>query len=382
MENLVDKTLLDIANQGKPAPQGEPTDNLNNPANAAEGAQQEESQVEEKPIVEPNGLESVEDSNPVNPDASETEEDLGDDDLVNWWESSDTTDETPPSVENAENPVVENTSPDYSELAKELGLEAGTKQEILDQYSKLREDALAAQEYKDLPYELAQAIEMAKKGQDYTSLFERSSDIDHSKFDDRTLLMNENARYFQDPEGNIDTDALAEYVDDMTEVQQKIEARKVRENIDNFNLTQREKRVQENQRRAQAAQSELQTTINQTEEIKGYKVRPEDKAQAIKDITSGQAMKEMFYKEDGKTYDMGKIFEIYFLKKNFDSITSFLKNKSANQAKANDFKSISNAKDSSRSVLPNVESPKPRSGDDLADLLLNELKSKAGINVQ
>ena len=297
------------------------------------------------------------------PDKS-TDPDLFDD----WFD--DPTPDTPDKDE------PEPTVPDYTELAKEIGLEVESKEQLIESLKKIKEDAAKAEEFSKLPPDIVQAIELAKKNQDYKEVFKESDSIDHSVYDDRTLLINQNAKFFTDKDGNVNVEALTEYVDEMTEVQQKIEAAKVREQIDQFNLAKREERIRQKREAAQRAELELKSTISEVNDVKGFKVTPQHKEEAFKAISSGEAMNEMFRKADG-SYDMKKIFETYFIVKNFDKIKSYLVRRAKDDARVEDFRNISNADVNTRQARPDV---KPEENKDLASFYLDVLKQKAGLN--
>jgi hypothetical protein len=296
-------------------------------------------------------------------DSTDTELNLFDD-----WDSDQT---------NPNNTDTEIHTVDYSDIANELGIEGKSKDSIIEAYNKLKGDAKLVEDYKSLPKDLVQAIELAKQGQDHTIIFKSEEAINHSKFDDRTLLVNHNSKYFTDMEGNVDSEALQEYVDDMTEIQQKIEATKVRESIDEYNRVKKEGAVKQKLEDRQKAQTELQNVISHKDEVKGFKVKPEHKEEAFKKISSGEAIKEMFMKNDG-SYDMDKLFETYFIVKNFDKMKNFLTRKSSDESRARDFNQVSNANPNVRQTPANPGEQKPKN---LMDEYLESLKSKVTGNI-
>lgn len=361
-----------------PAPQGgtEDGNNLNN-----ETVVETPAEPVVTPEANPNELEPSDASNP-NPEIKAPEvgdpgdggtEPIspdGDFDLFSDWDIEAVP--ADPTANENEPQVV-----DYSTLANELGIEAKTQGELIIAYNKLKEDASKAEKYSKLPADIIEAVELSNNGQDYTTVFKKSDAIDHKIYDDRTLLLNQNSKYFTDPEGKVNMDGLSEYVDDMTEIQQKIEASKVREQIDEYNLRKREDSVRSQQENRKTAQTELQRAISDTSDIKGFKVTPQHKEEAMKNISSGEAVKEMFYKEDGKSYDMNKLFEVYFLYKNFDKMKSFLSRRVKDDVRKEDFNNVSNADINVSEHRTNVSDiKKPES---LTDVYLEHLKSQAGL---
>ena len=356
-QDLVDNTFQSMIDQNKPVdPQGGNQADINNPANADGTDGVIVTPPVEEPEIEPSGSEpnDVSDPNAVEPtetvepaEGTELEPEL---DLFDEWD----VDETPVPDANANNiPIV-----DYSEIANELEIEATTKEQLVEHYKKLKKDALEVDSISKLPPELVRAIDLAKQGQDYTVLFKQDVAIDHSKFDDRTLLMNENSKYFTNPDGNLNQESLSEYVDDMTEIQQKIEASKVRESIDGYNQIQKDKVIKDNYDKQQNAQLELQRAISETNDIKGFKVTAQHKEDAMSKISSGDAIKDMFYKADG-SYDMNKLFQTYFIVKNFDKMKSFMSRRAKDSSRVEDFNNISNANINVRSHTPQPEANVP-----------------------
>lgn len=372
-QDLVDNTFQSIIDQNAPTePQGgEPSGDVNNPANA-DGVIVTPPVVEPvvEPDLEPSGSEPNDVSDPNTVEPTETVEPVeGSDELgLNLFDEWDV-DDTPVPEANAENiPIV-----DYSEIAKALEIEATTKEELVEHYKRLKEDALKAKDIENIPPELARAIDLAKQGQDYSVLFNNDVAIDHSKIDDRNLLMNENAKYFTDPDGKLNEEALSEYIDDMTEITQKIESSKIRESIDNFNHSKKEEKIRDASDKRQKAQLELQRAISETNDIKGFKVTAQHKSEAMNKISTGEAIKEMFYKADG-TYDMDKLFQTYFIVKNFDKMKSFMSRRAKDSTRQEDFNQVSNANINVREHTPQPEVSGPKN---LVDDYLESLKSQA-----
>lgn len=378
-QERIDDIFTDmITPQANPEPQGgtENGDNLNN-----ETVVETPADPVVTPVADPNELVPSDASNP-NPEVktpevgdpgdggTETTPPVEEFDLFSDWDieavpADPTTNENEPQVV------------DYSILANELGIEAKTQGELIIAYNKLKEDASRAEKYSKLPADLIEAVELSNNGQDYTTVFNKSDAVDHKAYDDRTLLLNQNSKYFTDPEGKVNIEALSEYVDDMTEIQQKIEASKVREQVDEYNLRKREESVRDKQTARDTAQTELQRAISETSDIKGFKVTPNHKEDAMKNISSGEAVKEMFYKADGKSYDMNKLFEVYFLYKNFDKMKSFLSRRAKDDVRKEDFNNVSNANINVSEHQTNVSNVKKP--DSLTDVYLDQLKAQAGL---
>ena len=306
-------------------------------------------------------------------DTTSTEEE--DDGLFTDWFADDATNDATPPENSDELP---NVNP-FEDVAKELQIEGNSKEALIAAYQKLREDALKANEYSTLPSDITEAIKLSKEGKDYKAVFSSNDEINHSAYDDRTLLLNQNAKYFKDQgTGETDMESLSGYVDDMTETQQRIEAGKVRDQIDEYNMRKRQEVVESRQRKEESLRNELTSAVSGMDDYKGFKVTLKHKEEALQSIASGKAMKEMFYKEDGKTQDMNKVAQVYFLYKNFDTMKSYLMRRAQDQANRASFEQISNADpQGSRQSLTDPQGQKaPVSG---ADMLLDILKRDAGM---
>ena len=368
-QDLIDNVFQDMISGQEGESQGEEQTGevVNNPD---EGLESQETELEPAQTIESESTEGDETSSETAPETGDTEEGLEEEvpSIFDDWELDSQT---------SQNTDTSDVTVSYSDIANELGIEGESKESIIAAYNKLKEDAQIVEDYKKLPNDLVQAIELAKKGEDHTVVFKSEDSIDHAKFDDRTLLLNQNAKYFTDQEGNVDNEGLQEYVDDMSEIQLKIEASKIRENIDDYNRSKKEQAVKDQFEKRQRAQNELQNAITQKNEIKGFKVKPEHKEEAFKKISSGEAIKEMFMKEDG-SYDMNKLFETYFIVKNFDKMKNFLTRRASDESRARDFNQVSNANPNVRQTPANPGESKKK---DLMDEYMESLMKKTTGNI-
>lgn len=266
---------------------------------------------------------------------------------------------------------------DYSELSKELGLEFNSKDELASVITDLKKRAEAEPDYSDLPEVLRDAVKMAKEGQDFSVLFDQPDGIiDHTMYDDHRLLKEQYAEFFADSDGKIDEEGLDEYIDEMSDVQKRLEVKKIRVGIDQYNERLKAEKKQAALESRKIAETELKNAISELKEVKGFKVTPNHKKEMFSAISSGEAAKEMFFKDDG-SYDMGKLSEVYFIYKNFDKIKNFLVSRARNQTRKEDFENISNADVSNpRQTQVNPADNPKRTG---FDMWLEELQAKHNI---
>ncbi len=267
---------------------------------------------------------------------------------------------------------------DYSELSKELGLEISNREQLALTVKKLQEKSEKEPDYSELPQKLQEAVKLAKEGQDFEELFKAPEGVvDHKLYDDEMLLVNQYAEIFKDDSGKVNEEELREYIDEMSDTQRKVEARKIRVDLDRYNQSLVDKRDQEVIAERQMAEQKLKSAVEGFDGYSGFKATPNHKKDIFNAISTGKAAEELFYDANGN-YDFNKICELYFIKTNFEKMKSFLVNKAKNQTRKQDFENISNA---------NVEGPRqeqvgvgeaPKKGK--LDIWLEELQSKHKLN--
>lgn len=346
--------------------------------------QQDVSGVEESPaedVVEDGNVTDVEDD--VTMESEEVVEDQKDDPAVekeddqedDTFSFDDWDDEDQPE---ASSETV--SEPDYSDLAKELGVQDASKEAIINKIKEIKESR-EVEDTSDLPSVLQEAIALAKKGEDFNSLFQRPDGyIDHSLYDDEQLLMQQYSDVFREADGSVDVESLKDYLqNELTDTQKRVEARRLRNAIEKNNQFLEQQRSTAIRQQREQADKSLRDTLSGLEEIRGFKLRPSDKKEIYEKISSGQAAKEMFYKEDG-TQDMRKSAELYFLYKNFDKIKNFLVTRAKNSARKEDFEKISNStRGTSRST--NAAPDEGQKKKSSMDLWLEELQERAKQNI-
>ena len=163
----------------------------------------------------------------------------------------------------------------------------------------------------------------------------------------------------------------------MSELAIQVEARKVRQNIENHRQQQmmqqqyaeQQKQHQERNRKL-AMQQRLQKQLSGMNDVSGYKMRDADKQEIYQQVTSGKFMDTLFGDGNGGL-DYGKVADVYFKVNNFDKITNFHKQRSANETKQNIINEMSNVSPQGRQT----HSPTGSEQDGL-DSYMNEIKNR------
>jgi hypothetical protein len=273
---------------------------------------------------------------PVNPEAStELEKD---------WD-----DESP------ETPAVEvtNSTPsfDFSELGKSIGLgEIKDKDELVTKIKSLETKALDG-----VPDNLKKALELAKQGGDYLSYL-GVSQVDYSSVDPVELFKNDlfariksmNPQATKQELEDRYTEALGAYAP----IQQLVEGQKLQKSYTDYQKSEAIRIEQEARQRKATADAKVKESIDRLEEINGFKLKPNHKAQMYDYITSGQLQKDLF-SQDGYNYEA--LVDIAFQRKFGKKATEFLWNKAKTTTKKEIVKELTNPQIEKPVEKPSVE---------------------------
>lgn len=322
--------------------------------NSEEQSSDSEEEVEEADSEEESSEEAEED--PV----EETEKDSNEDGLVEEWDTSE---------EESEEITQDLVSETVSNIAKELELEE--VQDTNDLVTKLKEkiNHLQSKEFEvdsvlnDIPDNLAEAVRIAKEGGDFLNYLQAGS-FDYSAYSDYDLVANSIANHFVDKEGNVDEQALQDYMDELSDQQLKIEAGRIKTSLDQHNQAVKNKVLQEAQAKRAKRLDSVKNKLESINEISGYKLTPSHKNAITKAFEKESVINELFYGKD-KTFDPAKAIDTYFKIKYWDKIESFRRTKTRNETKKQVIDSMTNPEVDTRQqpTKPQVEK------DPLADLV-------------
>lgn len=213
---------------------------------------------------------------------------------------------------------------DYSVLSQEIGIEADTKEDLVSKLNAIKD------ENKKLKEDLVNKPE------------ENLNQVDYSKVNPKEFFIEASKELFVDENGTVDTDALTAFIDEqdpnMVNMQGNI-IKKQYVQAQNDQLAREQ--VLAEQQRVQADTS-LKSAIKEFDTFNGFKVKDNHKDQLYQDISTGKAMKEMFYTKDGE-YDMSKVVKAYFYYKNGEKLEAYRSQRSKNSAMRNILDGSTNA---------------------------------------
>jgi hypothetical protein len=105
-----------------------------------------------------------------------------------------------------------------------------------------------------------------------------------------------------------------------------------------------------------SADTSLKSAIKEFDTFNGFKVKDNHKDQLYSDISTGKAMKEMFYTKDGD-YDMSKVVKAYFYYKNGEKLEAYRSQRSKNDAMRNILEGSTNADLNNNGTVATPDTP-------------------------
>ena len=217
----------------------------------------------------------------------------------------------------------------YKALAKELGFEVDSKDALL---SKIKSQAL-----EDLPDELKGAIELAKKDGDYKEYLGLASQ-DFSDVDPETFYISSIEKYFKDESGQVDQEALRDYVESQDDIQIKMQGEKIKKQY----LLEQKQKIEDKKQSYIKAQEQKNQEINQAvssiNSVAGFKLNQASKNAIEKDLRSGNAH---VVTVGGKT-DWKKTAEFHAMGKYAEKMIGYIRSSARNEGAASVIKESSN----------------------------------------
>lgn len=247
---------------------------------------------------------------------------------------------------------------DYPSLAKDLGLEATTKEDIIKEVNAIKESSSQKDEATaGLPDNLKQAIKIAELDGDYLQYLGVTS-VDYNQVDNAILVQDQlaNLPSMQLPEGKgVDIEKLAEAMEGMSDLDIEMRGNEIKTHL----IAQQDGFKANVQREAQVARDEadknLRTALDGLEDVRGFKVNGTHKKTLYDAISSGQMVQDLFYGSDGKM-DYNKVAKIVFDATYGDKINSFLKQRITTSTKKELLDKLSNKQIEPKAAeLPNAK---------------------------
>ncbi len=214
---------------------------------------------------------------------------------------------------------------DFSELGKALQIEGISSKDSLvakvkeiSQKTKEYEGKLAA--YNSIPEPLRDAIELANKGGDYLEYLGIST-IDYDAVDDRSLVEEEliELGIFNNTDGSINEEALAEYVESLSDKELRVRGAQVRHRFKQTQTTQRQEVIRKAEEQKQRAIGDMRAALDKLNNVGPFKLNQARKKELFDSFANGQLLKELFQDDKGK-FDYEKAAKIYFRVKYADKI--------------------------------------------------------------
>lgn len=252
---------------------------------------------------------------PVDPEPVDPEPEVVDEDpiVIEDWDLD-------PEPENGDSDPVF----DYSVLSQEIGIEADTKEDLVSKLNAIKD------ENKKLKEDLVNKPE------------ENLNQVDYSKINPKEFFIEASKELFVDENGTVDIDALNAFIDEQDPNMVNMQGNIIKKQYVQAQDDQlAREQVLAEQKRVQADTS-LKNAIKEFDTFNGFKVKDNHKDQLYQDISTGKAMKEMFYTKDGE-YDMSKVVKAYFYYKNGEKLEAYRSQRSKNSAMRNILDSSTNA---------------------------------------
>ena len=353
--------MVNMASGDEPKPEPETPDGDNGgqvakPEDNLEGLEVEGDESSPEDVSEKETLQELEEEVATLEETAEAQESnteevetTDDDGIIDDWASEDgqgDSDDATPAFD----PVP---------LAKELGieLEDGAK---VEEFTKAVSDKLSSYEQElseirgnqipeNIPQALKDAIKVAAEGGNYEAYINVAS-VDYDAYSNEDLVANSVASHFTDESGNVDSEALEDYMMSLSETQVKIEGSKIREALKNQAETQKMSIQQEAERRRGEVVSKIDTALKDLDEIAGFKIQPHQKDVVRKAVKEDKIISDMFY-TNGK-FDGSKAVRAYLVDKYFDRMISYLRTSTKNATKKEILEEVTNADITTRSTPP------------------------------
>ena len=230
---------------------------------------------------------------------------------------------------------------DYSNLAKDLGFESTSRDEIIAEVKAIREEkAKSAELVAGLPDNLTKAIEIAQLDGDYLQYLGVTS-VDYNKVDNMTLVQDQFTKHLTDANGTVDVEKLAEALEGLSDLDIEIRGKELKSQY----IAQQEQFKQKVQGEAQAAKAkadiDLKDALGKIDDVRGLKLNGTHKKSLYDSISSGKMVQDLFYGSDGKM-DYDKVVKVVFDAQYGDKVDKYLKQRITTTVKKDMLNKIGN----------------------------------------
>ena len=213
---------------------------------------------------------------------------------------------------------------DYSVLSQEIGIEATTKEDLVSKLNAIKDENSRLKE------------NLASKP------VETLNQVDYDKYSPKEFFIEASKELFTDDKGAVDTEALNTFIEDQDPNMVNMQGNMIKKQYVQVQQDQiAREQVLAEQKRLQADTS-LKSAIKEFDTFNGFKVKDNHKDELFNDISTGKAMKDMFYTKDGE-YDMSKVVKAYFYYKNGEKLEAYRAQRANTTATRNILNSSTNA---------------------------------------
>jgi len=374
-----DEIMMSMLGKGEdPTPPAEPTEEPVEPVSPDGGG---DPAAAEEPVEDPQGGTDDPVEEPVDPTG--TEEDIVPEEGGDGAEDPQSEEEEPENIyetwdeEGSEDPSASTSGTNFSEIGKAIGLEDEANGEgalvnaVKAKFTSYEEKIQALtdnQMPENIPDVLKDAVKIAAQGGDY-SAYVSSSSVDYTAIPDVDLVAQSVADHFSDEHGVVNREALQEYMDNLTDVQIKIEAGNIRNGLEQHRqatIAAIEKSATD---KRDKMMSDIQEGLKSFDERHGFKVLPSHKNEIMKAFKEDRVIQEMFYTNGA--FDASKAIEVYFDRKYSGKIISKLKSSVRTETKKDVLDTVTNAQVNPPSSPPSPSEPERKVG---MDAWLDDLK--------
>jgi len=361
MAQNLEELLMGIANTPK-AESSNNVDQQEKPVETNTGNPSEEEDVQEEVAEEEHRTQ--EDSTDLDSEGSKESDQDGDKEQKEEVEEEDFSFEDWDQVEVDDEEEVKTESVDYSSIAKELGFDDVTDKDaftakISEMREQLNEFKSKSETFSEIPEDLKGAIDLYKKGGDYLSYLGVSSQ-DYTGYSNEDLVANSLAKHFTDSEGNLDKEALDEYISEMSEKDIKIRGAEIRERLTENQKNQKLQLERQAEQSRNEQKKQLKSALDKIEDVDGFKIGPAHKKQIYDKVMEGSMLKDLFYNKSGEL-DYSKVASVYFRELNRSKINKYLETKIKNATKKEVWRSTTNTQLDKPTSKPDVTSSQKKS---------------------
>lgn len=316
----------------------------------------------------PKGKELPSDSQKT--DSKDVEPEDGDDQELKSW------DELIPDDVPTQQPKVL----DWDNLSEVIGLEQKIKgpddlknyiQTIKQELQTLKNSPTV----ENLPGDLKEAIEVAKRGGDYYTYL-GITQVDYKQIPPEELFEEEVAQLFYNDKGEFDETGYNEYLDSIPEPEKKLRGLQIQKELIRLQNEAKKSYMAKLEEQRNRSVRQLEKELQNFNKVGDFEVTPKIKNQLYKVMSDGGFMNEFGISSDGN-HNWGKLLDVYFKYKYFDTIQKYVAQRARTEKTRKDLEKLTNPQLTGKTTRQNPVEHQPSSGVDLyMEQLLKQLQQQ------